>query len=132
MSAPALLRVTAFQNSRRRAGFAFTREPVDLLPDDLGEGFAGMVRLVQLLEDPQLKLEVVEDDEVRALTDEEREAIFAMAKACEAEVDPADPPAVITELLGTDAGSTAKPKKKRAATKPDAPQPDGPKVASQG
>ena len=91
-----LLRVTALQEQpRRRAGLEFTRNPRDLAPSDLGGGLAAGLRLAMLVEDPQLKVELVEHGEggeTRAISAEELADLQALLGAEAARVDPAAPP----------------------------------------
>lgn len=101
-TAPApLLRVTALQPARRRAGFAFTREPVVLAREDLGTGLAAVMRLAELLGDPLLRVELLEDGEAREIGAEERAELAVLAEAAaEVEplkVDPASPPTADAE-----------------------------------
>lgn len=54
--------VRALVPNRRRAGLAFTREPVTLLAGDFGKGIAAAERLLAVLTDPDLAAELVEAD----------------------------------------------------------------------
>lgn len=102
---PPLLRVTALQPARRRAGFAFGREPVVLAREDLGTGLAAVMRLAELLGDPLLQVVLLVDEEAREIGDDERAALTALLEAeaeAEAEieplkVDPASPPTADAE-----------------------------------
>ncbi len=104
-----LLRVTALQPTRRRAGLAFNQSnPRDLTPEDLGFGLAAMMALVTILSDPWLKVVLVEGDEVREITAEERDDLLAFIQAESARVDADDPPT-------TDAAEAARAEADRVA-----------------
>jgi hypothetical protein len=86
------LRVKALQPSRRRAGFAFSREPRDLTADELGgENVTGFTRLLALLDDPQLSCSfVLEDGDEQVITADkvaQLRAALASWQAAEAEAD---------------------------------------------
>lgn len=98
---PPLLRVTALQPARRRAGFAFGREPVVLAREDLGTGLAAVMRMAELLGDPLLRVELLEDGEAREIGAEERAELTTLLEAeaeVEAEVEPlnVDPASPLT------------------------------------
>lgn len=94
MTAPSLpqVRVRALQPKRRRAGIAFTNEPVDLAPESLGTGLAAIVSLAAILADPLLKVTVVDGESERPVTNEERDQLTAFLEAEGARVDPDAPP----------------------------------------
>lgn len=102
------LRVKALQPARRRAGFAFTSIPRELAFEELGEGLAGFIRLVMICEDPFLKVTLVNGDHELPV---DADVLAEMKSVLEAEklrVDPANPPAPISGLMGErDAGAPA-------------------------
>lgn len=104
-----VVRVKALQPSRRRAGLAFSPTPRDLTADDLGEGLAGFMRLIMICEDQALKVQLVTitdgDEEILNVGEAEIAELRAAFEAESARVDPANPPAPITELQ-TLGGST--------------------------
>lgn len=128
MSSPSIpsVRVRALAPARRRAGFAFTREPTDLAPDSLGNGLAAIIALAAILSDPLLSVTVVENVEggepaERPVTAEERDALTAFLEAESAKVDPEDPP---TEDAAAKAGDNTN-------TEPAAAKPTGRQPAAQ-
>jgi len=85
-----LIRVTALASTRRRAGFAFTREPLVLGPESLGVDIAALIALAAILGDPLLLVERSDDDQPDvfiAVSETERAAIIDMATAAELAVD---------------------------------------------
>lgn len=98
-AAGGVIRVKALQPSRRRAGFAFTSTPRDLQREELGEGIEALKRFAMILGDPALSVSFVHaDGRVEVLTEDEKDALLAFAAAEELRVDPANPPAPMTEL----------------------------------
>lgn len=89
---PPHLRVKALQPRRRRAGLEFTSAPIDLTVELLGSGFAAIIALAAICADPLLQVTVVEGDEERPITDEERDQLTAFLEAEGARVDPDNPP----------------------------------------
>lgn len=57
MAAQQVIRITAPEGPRRRAGFAFDKVPVDLTLDDLGEGEEAERKIEALRADPKLRIE---------------------------------------------------------------------------
>lgn len=58
----ATIRVRSLQPQRRRAGMLFTREPRDLSPADFADGVEGGEQILAILRDPQLAVELVDED----------------------------------------------------------------------
>lgn len=122
----ALLRVTALQPVRRRAGLVFHQsEPRDLAPGDLGTGIASLMAIAAILSDPQLTAVLVEGDEQREITAEERESLLSIIEAETLRVDPASPPTSEAGETGgaADAGSKSEPAAAAAPAKPQDTKP---------
>jgi len=94
------LRVKALQPARRRAGFAFTSIPRELAFEELGEGLAGFIRLVMICEDPYLKVTLVNGDDELPVDSDVLAAMQSVLEAEKLRVDPANPPAPISGLMG--------------------------------
>lgn len=81
-----LIRVTALAASRRRAGFAFSREPLVIGPESLGEGLDALRAIAAIVGDPVLVVERSDEDTPDVFIAPslgEREAILDMARAAE-------------------------------------------------
>lgn len=144
------LLIVSQRPQRRRAGFAFTREPVELTREDLGEGLAALVRFSLLLGDPCLMVTMVSPDGTEQLIgDEERQQITALLEAEQARPDPSAPPTTdaaasldgnltpdgAPQAAGTDAGGpdgaeASAPSGAETDTAPEDSQPAGEETAS--
>lgn len=99
------IRVKALQPSRRRAGFAFTAQPVELTRKDFGgDGIEAVEKLLALVDDQQLHVVLIQiDGSEQQLTAEEIEALRDYAAAAKtAGSRPAEDPetaSLIEELL---------------------------------
>lgn len=102
------LRVKALRPSRRRAGFAFTPEFVDLTRDDFEEDYlAALTQFRSILSDPQLLVLMVEEDgSEKSLTEDELQELRAVVeqKWAEANLQPASG---VEGEAGTDASAPA-------------------------
>lgn len=102
------LRVKALQPTRRRAGLEFTSVPSELTLGMLGTGLAAVMALAMILGDPQLLVTVIDGDQERPVSDEERDQLTAFLEAESARVDPEEPPTPDAAATGLAAsGDTA-------------------------
>lgn len=102
----AKLRVVSLRPQRRRAGFAFTREPVELSKEDLGgTEIEAIEAMLAIAEDPQLRAVFVQvDGTEQTLTAEEIDALRGFVEAVKvaqaSSASSADAAALAAELLG--------------------------------
>lgn len=97
-----LIRVTSLPASRRRAGFAFTREPLTLGRESFADGISGLIQLAALVSDPGLAVERSDEDTPDLfipITDEERAAVVDIARAAELEADSEDAAQAFERIL---------------------------------
>lgn len=72
--------------SRRRAGFAFGKEPVELARADFGEGMEAAQRMIALCRDPMLRVVFVQGEDEQELGEAEVDHLVAgLALAAEAQ-----------------------------------------------
>lgn len=117
------IRVKAHQDKRRRAGFAFTREPREIDAEEIGDDLAGGLRLLSLLTDPTLTVEFLgPGDEVRPTSPELVDALrerIAEAQAAEAEELEPEPTAKKVPSKAKPPAKKAAPAKKSSVSKPE-------------
>lgn len=97
-----LIRVRSLAASRRRAGFAFTREPLVIGPESLGADIAALFALASILGDPALVVERSDEDDADLflpVTEDERAAIIDMATAAELAANDEEAKAAIATIV---------------------------------
>jgi hypothetical protein len=85
-----LIRVTALAASRRRAGFAFSREPLIIGLESFGDGVPALLAIAAIVSDPVLVVERADEDASDTfvpVSDAERQALADMATAAELATD---------------------------------------------
>jgi hypothetical protein len=97
-----LIRVRSLAASRRRAGFAFTREPLIIGPESLGENLAALIALASIVGDPVLVVEQSNPDTPDVFAEvshEDRQALIDMATAAELAADDDEARAAIAAIV---------------------------------
>ncbi|KTE24457.1 MULTISPECIES: hypothetical protein [unclassified Sphingopyxis] len=97
-----LIRVRAIATSRRRAGLAFTREPLVVGPESLGDGLDALRALASIVGDPVLVVETSGEDDPEAFVEighDDRQALIDMATAAELAVDEDEAKAAIADIV---------------------------------
>lgn len=97
-----LIRVRSLATSRRRAGLAFTREPLVVGPESLGEGLDALRGLASIVADPVLVVETSGEDDPEAFVEighDDRQALIDMATAAELAVDEDEAKAAIADIV---------------------------------
>lgn len=134
----ARLRVKALLPKRRRAGFAFSRQPADLTRDDLPtDTVEGLEKLLALASDPQLKCVFVDEDgNEEPFTAEKVEQLKAAIEELKAHSSSGGDPTVTDDAAASDALSPASGELSGVATSQaassDTSAPDGPTASADG
>jgi len=85
-----LIRVRSLAATRRRAGLAFTRDPLVIGPESLGVGIAALISLAAIVSDPALVVEVSGEETPDVFTEighNDRQAIADLAISAELSAD---------------------------------------------